>query len=199
MAFIDQHLPREVEIGARRRVVEDIDIVKTDGGREVRNARADQPLHEFDISFPMSERDGAVYLAVVAMYKAARGELHTFRFRDWADYQLSAEPIGVGDGSATTFQIKQSWTVDGQTASRKITRPISAMQVYKNGVLQVSGYSINYSTGVLTFSAAPANGVAISVTGEFDIPVRFDGPLETLGYSADLEHVETITLKEDLE
>lgn len=196
MAFIDQHLPRQVEIGATRRDVEYIEIVTTDGGGEVRNARQSQSLHEFDVSFPMSARDNAVYLAVVALYKAARGQLHSFRFRDWANYQLTAEVIGTGNGSATTFQVKQSWTVDGETHSRIITRPISALQVFKNGVLQTSGYSINYATGGLTFSVAPANGVAVSVTGEFDLPVRFDGSLETLGYSGDLEHIETITLKE---
>lgn len=196
MAFIDQHLPRQVEIGARRTDDEDIDIVTTDGGWEVRNARASQSLREFEVSFPMSARDNAVYLAVVALYKVARGKLHTFRFRDWADYQLDGEVIGTGDGATTAFQITQSWTVDGETVSRNITRPISAMQVFKDGVLQVSGYSINYDTGVLTMTPAPALGVAISVTGEFDIPVRFDAPLNTLGYSADLEHIETITIKE---
>ncbi|WP_257556407.1 DUF2460 domain-containing protein [Sphingobium sp. CFD-2] len=196
MAFIDQHLPREVEIGARRRDDEDIEIVTTDGGWEVRNARSSQSLREYEISFPMSQRDNAVYQAVVAMFKVARGKLHSFRFRDWADYQLDAEIIGTGDGSTTAFQITQSWTVDGETVSRDITRPISSFQVFKAGVLQVSGYSINYDTGMLTFSVAPSLGVEISVTGQFDIPVRFDAPLETLGYSADLEHIETITLKE---
>lgn len=196
MAFIDQHLPRQVEIGATRRDVEDIEIVTTDGGGEVRNARQSQSLLEFDVSFPMSRRDNAVYLAVVAMYKAARGQLHSFRFRDWANYQLDAEVIGVGDGVTTAFQITQSWTVDGETHSRNITRPVSALQVFKDGLLQSSGYSINYETGGLTFSVAPALDVEISVTGEFDIPVRFDGPLATLGYSGELEHIETITLKE---
>ncbi|AMK19329.1 DUF2460 domain-containing protein [Sphingobium sp. MI1205] len=196
MAFINEHLPHEVEIGAIRRDVEDIEIVTTDGGWEVRNARASQSLREFDISFPTSARDDSIYLAVVAMFKAARGNLHSFRFRDWADYQLTAEVIGTGNGVATAFQLKQSWTVDGVTQSRNITRPVSSLLVYKNGVQQLSGYSINYATGVLTFSSAPAIGVAVSVTGEFDIPVRFDGPLQTLGYSADYEHIETITLKE---
>lgn len=196
MAFLDQQLPRQVELGAVRRDVEDIDIVTTDGGWEVRNARASQSLREFDVSFPTSRRNAAVFLAVVALYKAARGLLHSFRFRDWADYQLTAEPIGTGDGATTAFQITQSWTVDGETVSRDITRPVSAMQVYKNGVLQGSGYAIDYDTGVLTFSVAPAIGVVVSVTGEFDIPVRFDGPLATMAPTGDLEHIETITLKE---
>lgn len=196
MAFLDEHLPREVEIGATRRDVEDIEIVTTDGGWEVRNARSSQSLREFDISFPTSKRDGSVYMAVVAMFKAARGNLHSFRFRDWADYKLTNEVIGTGNGVATAFQIKQSWTVDGETHSRNITRPVSPLLVYKNGVQQLSGYSINYATGVLTFTGAPAIGVAVSVTGEFDVPVRFDGPLQTLGFSGDLEHIETITLKE---
>jgi uncharacterized protein (TIGR02217 family) len=196
MAFIDARLPLEVEIGATRRDVEDIGIVPTDGGWEVRNARAAQSLMEYDISFPMSKRDGSVYLAVLAMYKAARGQLYAFRFRDWANHTLAAQNIGTGDGVTTAFQIVQTWTAGSETHSRKITRPVSAISVYLGGVLQVSGYSVNYATGIITFTPAPSAAVAIAVTGTFDIPVRFDAALETLGYSGELEHIETLPLRE---
>jgi len=196
MAFITTRLPMEVEIGATRRDVEDIGVVTTDGGWEVRNARAAQSLMEYDISFPMSLRTGSIYLQVLAMYKAARGQLHGFLFRDWANYQLTAANIGTGNGVTTAFQIVQKWTAGSETHSRKITRPVSAIGVYKAGVLQVSGYSVSYSTGIVTFTSAPLAAVAITVTGEFDVPVRFDTPLETLGYSSELEHIETMTLRE---
>ena len=52
MAFIDQRLPTQVEVNAVKRDDEDIEIVTTDGGHEVRNARSSQSLREFDISFP---------------------------------------------------------------------------------------------------------------------------------------------------
>jgi len=194
--FIDQRLPTKVEVNAVRRDDEDIEIVTTDGGFETRNARADQSLLEFDISFPVAVYGDAVHAAVIALYKVVRGKLHTFRFRDPTDFQLTAEVIGVGDGVATTFQITQSWTAGGETESRKITRPVSPMQVFKDGVLQVSGYSINYSTGEVTFTAAPADGIEISVTGQFDRPVRFDTVQTMTALDLKRRHIDTATLKE---
>jgi uncharacterized protein (TIGR02217 family) len=48
-----------------------------------------------------------------------------------------------------------------------------AFQVFKDGVNQVSGWTIHNGTGNITFSTAPANGVVISWSGEFDTPMRF--------------------------
>jgi len=41
-------------------------------------------------------------------------------------------------------------------------------------ILQSSGYTLNLTTGIVTFSAAPGSGVAVSADYEFDVPVRFD-------------------------
>lgn len=48
-----------------------------------------------------------------------------------------------------------------------------AFTVYKNAVAQASGYTINSSTGVVTFAVAPAGGVVITWSGEFDCAMRF--------------------------
>jgi len=196
MAFLNQRLPTQVEIGAVLRDDEDIEIVTTDGGFEVRNARASQSLREFDIAFPAARIGDAIQAAVKAQYKVARKSLHTWRFRDFTDYQLDEEVIGVGTGAATTFQITQSWTVDGTTESRPITRPASPVQVFKDGALQGAGYSVNYDTGVITFTAAPADGVEISVSGEFDLPARFDSVRTVTAIDGNLKHFDTITVKE---
>lgn len=76
-------LPPQVEIGAVRRLKYSTDIVTTDGGAEVRNGRWATPLREFDISFPISERDGEIYQAVIDLYDEAMGALYSFNFKDW--------------------------------------------------------------------------------------------------------------------
>ena len=48
------------------------------------------------------------------------------------------------------------------------------MHIYKDGVEQLSGWSVDVTTGVITFSTAPAVGVAITADFELDVPVRFD-------------------------
>lgn len=78
-------LPEEVEIGAMRRLEYSTDTVTTDAGFEVRNARWSEPLRVYEITYPHSRRDDANYLAVVALYEEALGNLYSFTFHDWID------------------------------------------------------------------------------------------------------------------
>lgn len=195
MSHISTRLPEEVEIGAVRRDPEDVEIVRTDNGGEVRNVRASQSLLEFDITYPHSEQD-ANFLAVRAAYKAARGQLHSFDFQDHSEFEAEDEVIGTGDGATTAFDLIKSYTFGSETHERRIYRPVSAITVKKDGVTQVAGYSVNYSTGVVTFSAAPANGVVISWSGEFNVPLRFDTPFQVSMPAGHLVHVDTMTLVE---
>jgi uncharacterized protein (TIGR02217 family) len=84
MAHLASFLPSQVEIGAVRDVDWSTDIVKTDGGYEVRNARWATPLRRFEVSFPTAKRDDPVYTAVVALFEQAQGSLHSFNFKDWS-------------------------------------------------------------------------------------------------------------------
>jgi uncharacterized protein (TIGR02217 family) len=47
------------------------------------------------------------------------------------------------------------------------------VRVYLLGVEQVAGWSVDTTTGLVTFSTAPALGVEVT-DFEFDVPVRFD-------------------------
>jgi len=86
MAHLAAYLPTQVEVGAIRDVDWATDIVKTDGGFEVRNARWSAPLRRFELSFPTAKRaEDPTYLAVIALYEEAQGSLHSFNFRSWAD------------------------------------------------------------------------------------------------------------------
>jgi uncharacterized protein (TIGR02217 family) len=66
---------------------------------------------------------------------------------------------------------------DGATArvipsTRATGVGVPAFTVKKNGVT-TTAYTVDNTTGKITFSAAPANGVVISWSGEYDTPVRF--------------------------
>ena len=60
-----------------------------------------------------------------------------------------------------------------------------------NGVTQITGWTVNTTTGVVTFAAAPALGVAITAGFEFDVPVRFD--TDSLDVTLDFERLGSIT------
>ncbi len=88
MADLALTLPESVELGARRILDYSTEVVTTDGGHEVRNARWANPLRMFEISWPMSLRTGSDHQAVLALYTAALGGLYSFRFKDWTDESI---------------------------------------------------------------------------------------------------------------
>lgn len=200
MTFIDARLPEQVEINAVRRENEAVEVVRTDGGHEVRNLRHAQPMIEYEVSFPTGGFDATVTEAVYAMWRASRGGLYAFRFRDWdsKNSTLTDEVIGTGDGAETEFQIARTHTVGGVSAVRNITRPASdeTWLVKFDGVTQGSGYTMDYDTGLITFDSAPGVDVVVSVTGVYDIPVRFDMTYEATGLASFMEHIEALTLME---
>ena len=58
-------------------------------------------------------------------------------------------------------------------------------------VEQMSGWSLDATTGVVTFTTAPGSGVIVRAGFEFDVPVRFD--TDTLDVTLDIERLGSIT------
>lgn len=85
MAHLNTTLPEEIALGPVQRADWGIEVVTTDGGYEVRNARWSSPLRTFEVSFPPTLRSGTVYQAVVDLFEQSMGGLHTFDMVDWTD------------------------------------------------------------------------------------------------------------------
>lgn len=109
------------------------------------------------------------------------GNRQGFRLRDWRDYKGINQALGVGTGSQLGFQLRKRYgNNDPDTGAsselyRTITKPKpTTVQIYVDGVLQPSGWTVNTTTGLVSFSVAPAAGKIISANFEFDVPVRFD-------------------------
>jgi uncharacterized protein (TIGR02217 family) len=60
-------------------------------------------------------------------------------------------------------------------AVRTVTKPVEGtVKVYLDGAEQLSGWSVDTTTGLVTFGMPPALGVDVTTAFEFDVPVRFD-------------------------
>ena len=55
----------------------------------------------------------------------------------------------------------------------------------------MSGWTLDTTTGVVTFASAPGGGVIIRAGFEFDVPVRFD--TDMLDVTLDIERLGSIT------
>ena len=74
---------------------------------------------------------------------------------------------------------------------RPIVKPVAGtVRVARGGVEAVSGWSVNATTGVITFAAAPGAGVLVTAGFEFDVPVRFD--TDRLDVTWDLDRLGSI-------
>lgn len=196
MAHIATRLSQNVELDAGRRHLWDVEVVRSDGGSEVRNSRWSQPLLEFTVSYPPAARDNAVFRSVQNAYLATGGGNDSFAFRDWCDYQATDEEFGIGDGATLAFNLFKNYAFGSASFSRRIYLPVSAITIKKDGVTQSSGYTVSYTAGTVTFAVAPAAAAVLTWSGDFDVPVRFDGAMETTGITTTLEQTEQMTLKE---
>jgi uncharacterized protein (TIGR02217 family) len=161
------------------------EIIEHGSGFEDRNTPWSSPLRRYDARFGV--RTPAELYEVLSLYLAAQGRIRGFRFLDWTDYRSAGphlvpafgdQALGTGTGAQTVFQLSKRYTFAAEIFDRKITRPYGAVLVGKNGVNQVSGFTINAALGTVTFSAAPANGDTLTWGGQFHVPVRFDCTLD---------------------
>jgi uncharacterized protein (TIGR02217 family) len=102
------------------------------------------------------------------------------------------QQIGIGDGVTTSFQLVKRYASGGQSWARAIAKPVAGtVQIALNDIPQANGWSVDVKTGVVTFDAAPSDGITITAGFEFDVPVRFDS--DALDVTLDIERLGSIT------
>jgi len=185
MALPTYRLPPEIEEGATGGPEFATIIQESVSGQEQRVRVWAKCRARYEIGYSVMHSDDPVgnYRAVLALFYAHNGRFRPFRFKDWGDYQASDAHFGTGDGSHTAFQLSKIYDPSqillgapgSFTYTREIYLPVGAPVIKKNGVIQTvtTNYTIS-STGLVTFVTAPTSGHALTWTGEFDIPVRFD-------------------------
>lgn len=121
----------------------------------------------------------------LGFFRARGGRFQGFRFKDYADYTATSDPLtewGVTTQGCfiylgtTTAQLTKSYVSGSDTDFRKIAKPVQGtIAVFNNGsrLTETVDYTIDYTTGVVTFAfTLPESGMTWD--GEFDTPVRFD-------------------------
>jgi hypothetical protein len=89
MAHIAEQLTRNIEIGARREdAMDGLEVTKTDGGNEVRNARTEFEPRRYEIAGYTCTSDNADFIQMRHLWRATERGLHTFDFYDWIDEEV---------------------------------------------------------------------------------------------------------------
>lgn len=166
-------LPVDVERGAEGGPMFNTAVLITDGGQNSTNQEWSLPLYRGQIGYGIQSK--TLFTAVVKFFYARRGRLRGFLFKDWSDYEITAGALGTGDGTTQNFQINKIYTDTILPFTRPITRPIQSSIVVSVNGTPISGSNWSLLTGgIIRFNVAPTLGQVLTVTCEFDIPVRFD-------------------------
>ncbi|MDX2027701.1 MAG: DUF2460 domain-containing protein [Alphaproteobacteria bacterium] len=205
MAFDEVQLPLRVGFGSSGGPGFSTEVIVIDSGYERRNQNWSQARRVFDARTGV--RSAADAASLMNFFHARAGRARGFRLRDWSDFSSAADgtgatlwndqAIGTGDGTAVTFQLRKNYSSGAVTHQRPIKKPVSgSVTIGVNGASVPSGWSVNTTTGVVTFAVAPGAGHAVTAGFQFDVPARFDTDLLPLTaenyamYKADVPIVE---------
>lgn len=168
-------LPVDVERGVRGGPQFSTTVLRTDGGNLSTNQNWTYPLYRGQVGYGIQSK--ANMFDVMNFFYARRGMFRGFLFRDWSDYEFQNDLIGTGDGSDVTFQARRVYDDTVAPFYRPITRPIDDANLVvsvNDSVVSAADWSVNTTTGIITFTTPPANGHSVRiVSGYFDVPVHF--------------------------
>lgn len=184
----------EVDFGTRGAPQFNVSVTENDAGFDEAVVFWEDPKREYEANFGRRRRFRMYDL--LQFWIGRQGPAHTFRFKDWADYATTSNGtthlpdvtgsvpavtaadvvIGSGNGSQTTFQLFKEYTSGNITRTRLLNLPVDGtVKVAIDGVTKTEGvhYTVNYTTGVVTFGTAPGSGLDVTAGCEFDVEVRF--------------------------
>ena len=191
----DVRLPEYIEQGSEGGPQFYTSVLKLASGKEARNQNWQYAKCQYTISYGT---DSDTFADIVRFFRARRGRLRGFRFKDWSDFQCLNGYIGTGDGTRTVWNLVKVYIDDVASYGRPITRPVAGtLHVYFDTVETVA---YTYNAGVLTFTAPVTAGVVITASFDFDVPVRFDSDtLQLTVYQPNASEVQSIGLTEIIE
>lgn len=181
MPFDNVRFPTAVSRGRTGGPERRTDVVLTASGREHRNSRWADSRRKYNVGYGVTSL--ADIEQVIAFFEERRGRLHAFRFKDHADFKSCAanatitasdQVIGTGNGVAITFQLLKTYGTGARKYARDIGAPVAGTVLVAINGTPTTSFSLDHTTGIVTFTTAPATGSSVTAGFEFDVPVRFD-------------------------
>ena len=179
MAFHEVRFPADLSFGALGGPERRTEIVTLANGFEERNSPWAESRRRYDAGLGLRSLDDVETL--LAFFEARAGQLHGFRWKDWADHRSAPaslpigagdQSLGVADGTRVTFGLRKAYASGAQTHYRAIAKPVAgSVRVSVDGQEVLGGWQVE--GGAVVFDAPPPAGVAVTAGFAFDVPVRF--------------------------
>jgi uncharacterized protein (TIGR02217 family) len=189
MGFHEVLFPVDISFGGSGGPGFNTNIIEMDSGQEQRIARWENARRKYNVSYAIKDYNKLNEL--LAFYIARGGCENGFRYKDWLDYSSAAkytdaptftdQQIGLSDGATATFQLVKKYINGSIIKTRTITKPVAdTVLVALNGVNQEDGWTVDTTTGIVTFTTPPSVDVVITAGFLFDVPVRFGKEVDDL-------------------
>ncbi|MEM6303814.1 MAG: DUF2460 domain-containing protein [Pseudomonadota bacterium] len=184
MTFHDVRFPTSLSLGAVGGPQRRTEVVTLANGYEERNTPWAHARRVYDAGIGMRSIDDLH--EVIAFFEARMGQLHAFRWKDWADYKsadaarqvsFDDQSIAIGDGVQTQYQLVKNYVSGDQVYKRPIRKPVAGtvrVGVEQDELQFESEYTVDNATGIVTFATPPELDAEVFAGFEFDVPVRFD-------------------------
>lgn len=170
MGFINALLDEEVAYGFEGGPEYSTDEVLLDNGIRHANSSWAYPRHRYTAQYDNMKDDDRA--RIIEIFHAARGKRHSFKFKDWNDFEAENEPLNVPSdyvGTVQPVQLYKTYTF-GPAYSIRAIQALAFATIYI-GDVPVDG-SLNVNTGIFTPSAPWAAG-SYTWSGEFYVWVHF--------------------------
>lgn len=184
MGFHEVRFPASLSFGSMGGPERRTEIVTLANGHEERNSPWAHSRRRYDAGMGLRSLDDVA--ALIAFFEARRGQLHGFRWKDWADYKscrAQAAPgpgdqlLGRGDGVQRAFGLRKAYESGGSLYLRPVAKPVAgSVRVALGGkpLREGAGWQIDHATGMVLFDDPVPEGAEVTAGFEFDVPVRFD-------------------------
>ena len=178
MAFLESpRLSVKISFGAQGGPTFDTEIVQVRSGFEKRNTDRVQALHKYEIG--LTVRKKSEFDLIRDHFLAVRGMLDGFRFKDFADFQVTTSngrPIplhsttqvgtaGAGYGTPS-YQLAKLYTAGANTFLRDIQKPVSGTLILRRATVTMTvgvgagQYAIDTATGIVTIVADQSRSIS---------------------------------------
>ncbi|WP_226780994.1 DUF2460 domain-containing protein [Oceaniglobus trochenteri] len=187
MSFHEIRFPANLSFGSVGGPERRTEIVTLANGFEERNTPWSHSRRRYDAGLGMRSLDDVELL--LAFFEARRGQLHAFRWKDWADFKscpASRSPdyndqvIGHGDGVNAAFRLSKTYEAGTNPYVRPVSKPVAGtvtLGLEGDLLREAVHFDLDVTTGVVTLYKVPPAGAEITAGFEFDVPVRFDTDL----------------------
>lgn len=208
--FLDERLPVSIKLGA---IYSDAYSAEhaTDPRTGITYSRLRHNNPTRELVGVYTQATAEMWAGIVALYHRCYGGLAGFRVRFIDDFSTNVHilaPTAIDQPleyvESGVYRLQKQYGAGSTPLSiglpvRRLTKPVAgSVKVAIDGVEQLSGWSVDNLTGLVTFATPPSLSADVTAGCYFDVPCRFSDKFDVNHISANYRETGQIRLVEML-